>query len=65
VVGIGVADMTSAGEGRDDNQRNTQPVTEEVERLNVPGVMVTTAFGPNALRPWPRLYIPIETVGWG
>src|SRR5260370_35949392 len=39
-----MADVASAGEGRNDNQRNARPVAEEVQRLNVAGVIVAAAF---------------------
>src|SRR6266481_2185931 len=44
VIGVGVADVTATGERRDDDERNARPVAEEVERLNIAGVIVTAAF---------------------
>src|SRR6266849_6633686 len=44
VVGVGMADVASPGEGRNDNQRNARAVAEEVQRLNVAGVIVTASF---------------------
>ena len=44
MVGVGVADVTSTGEGRDDDERNAGSVTEEVQRLNVAGVVIAAAL---------------------
>src|SRR5260370_6306622 len=44
VVGVAMADVASAGEGRNDNQRNARPVAKEVQGLNVAGVIVAAAF---------------------
>src|SRR5260370_14880054 len=44
VVGVAMADVASAGEGRNDNQGNARPVAKEVQGLNVAGVIVAAAF---------------------
>ena len=44
VVRIRVADMTACGERRDNNQWNARAIPEKVNRLNVAGIVVTTAF---------------------
>src|SRR4029077_13617044 len=44
VVGIGVVDMPTLAEGRDDDQWNTRAVAEEIERLNVARVVIAAAF---------------------
>src|SRR5580700_5103664 len=44
VVGVGVADVAAAGEGGNGDQGNARAVAEEVERLDVAGVVVASAF---------------------
>src|SRR5690349_6057610 len=44
MVGVSVADVAALGKRRNDDERNARPVTEEVQRLNVTGVVVTAAL---------------------
>ncbi len=44
VIGVSVVDVAASGEGGNHDQRNTRPVAEEVQRLDIAGVIVTTAF---------------------
>src|SRR5262249_6426754 len=44
VVGIGVVDVASLGEGRDDDERNARPITKKVERLHEARVVVASDF---------------------
>src|SRR5262249_44224115 len=44
VVGIGVADVAAARKGRNRNQGNAWAVAEEVQRLDVAGVVVAAAL---------------------
>lgn len=44
MVGVGVADVAAAGEGRNGDQGNARAIAKEVERLNVAGVIVAAAL---------------------
>src|SRR6266478_1715159 len=44
VVGVGVADVPATAKGRNHNERNTRTIAEEVQRLDVAGVIVAAAF---------------------
>src|ERR1700736_5971692 len=44
VIGVSVVDVATLPEGGDDDERNARAVAEEVERLDVAGVIVAAAF---------------------
>src|SRR5258705_12725045 len=44
VVGVGVADVAAGGEGRNRDQRNARAITEEVQRLDIAGVIEAAAL---------------------
>jgi len=44
MVGVGVADMATRGERRDDDQGNPGPVAEEIDRLDVARVKVAATL---------------------
>src|SRR5580693_2523210 len=44
VIGIAVVDHATGGIRRNDQQRNPRAIAEEVNRLDVPGIIVAAAF---------------------
>src|SRR5215469_18617733 len=44
VVGVCVADVAALGEGRNHDHRDARPIAEEVERLDVAGVIEAAAL---------------------
>ena len=44
VIGIVVRDVPPCGVGRHNDQRNPRAVAEEVQRLNITGIIIAAAF---------------------
>src|ERR1700733_4087491 len=64
MVAIAVVHVAARGERRDDDQRDTGSVTEEIERLNVAGIVVSTAFveGDEHCRARPKSRVSLQLV---
>src|SRR5882672_9973410 len=64
MVGIRVADVATAGKGRDDDERDARAIAEEVDRLKEAGIKIAAAFveGDDERSVFGQLRMPLEPV---